>query len=492
MPAHDGDAATAPGPTRSGVVVFLRMLVSTGLVTACSAGSTGATNSTTPAATTTSVLPSRSAPDWPTYMGDSARTGFGPATPTASSPRAAWTATVDGDVYGQPLVVGSSVIAATEQNNVYALDAATGSVKWQAHLGTPVPLSQLQCGNIDPNGITSTPVVDPAAGVVYAVAMLDAPIRHELFALRLADGAVVWHRVVDLPGADPGHHQQRGALNLAAGHVYFTFGGFEGDCDPYHGRVVAAPVDGVGPLEAWTVPSEAEGAIWAPPGPVISSTGDVWVTTGNTANGPAGPFDGANSVMRLDGQLAGAVDQWASANWASLNRRDIDLASMAPALLPGGLVLAAGKEGVGYLLRAGHLGGVGGEAFHKTVCPGGGPEGGAFGGAVVAGSTVFVPCRDGVAAVRVDLEKATFSVAWQAAANANTPLLAYGRVWTVVADTLGLHAAWTGSLVALDPATGAEMARVKLGPIPHFPSIGTATGTLYVGGLGSVYALYVT
>jgi outer membrane protein assembly factor BamB len=464
---------------------------------ACSSGGPAVTSpsgSTSSPPTTQLALPSRSAPDWPTYMGDAARTGIGPASPAASTPHRTWTATVDGDVYGQPLVAGSSVIAATEQNNVYSLDAATGAVRWRAHLGTPVPLSQLQCGNIDPNGITSTPVVDTATGTIYAVAMLATPVRHELFALRLADGSVVWHRPVDVAGADPGHHQQRGALNLAAGHVYFSYGGFEGDCDPYHGRVIAAPTDGTGPIETWQVPSEAEGAIWAPPGPVISSTGDVWVSTGNTANGPAGtadagPYDGANSVMRLDAALSGATDQWAPKDWASLNRQDIDLGSMAPALLPGGLVFAAGKEGIGYLLRADHLGGIGGEVFSKTVCPGGGPQGGAFGGAAVAGTTLFVPCRDGVTAVRVDTSKASFSVAWQVAKQANTPLLAYGWVWTVVADTLGLHAAWSGSLVGLDPVTGAEKARVKLGGIPHFPSIGTAGGSLYVGGLGSVYAL---
>jgi hypothetical protein len=359
-----------------------------------------------------------------------------------------------------------------------------------------VPLSQLQCGNIDPNGITSTPVIDTVSATVYVVAMLAAPVRHELFALRLADGSVAWHRVVDVAGADPAQHQQRGALNLAVGHVYFTYGGFEGDCDPYDGRVVAAPIDGIGPIESWTVPSEAEGAIWSPAGPVISPAGDVWVSTGNTAHGPAGlpdagPYDGANSVMRLDGALTGAADQWAPANWAHLNRLDVDLGSMAPALLPGGLVLAAGKEGVGYLLRAGHLGGIAGEVFSHTICPGGGPEGGAFGGAVVAGATVFVPCRDGVTAVRVEGAKPSFSILWQAAPQANTPLLAYGWVWTVVADNLGLHAAWSGSLVGLDPATGAQRARLKLGGIPHFPSLGSAGGTLYAGGLGKVYAVAV-
>ena len=38
------------------------------------------------------------------------------------------------------------------------------------HLGTPVPRSTLQCGDIDPLGITGTPVYDQGNGLVYAVA----------------------------------------------------------------------------------------------------------------------------------------------------------------------------------------------------------------------------------------------------------------------------------------------------------------------------------
>ena len=44
---------------------------------------------------------------------------------------------VAGQVYAQPLVVGSTVIVATEEDYVYGLNAATGAVKWTAHLGTP-------------------------------------------------------------------------------------------------------------------------------------------------------------------------------------------------------------------------------------------------------------------------------------------------------------------------------------------------------------------
>src|SRR5690242_1690407 len=37
---------------------------------------------------------------------------------------------VDGQVFAQPIVVGSTVITATETNHVYGLNAATGAVKW--------------------------------------------------------------------------------------------------------------------------------------------------------------------------------------------------------------------------------------------------------------------------------------------------------------------------------------------------------------------------
>ena len=76
-----------------------------------------------------------------------------------------WTASVDGAVYAQPLVVGSEVIVATENDSVYALNASTGAVLWMRHLASPVP-SGLPCGNILPSGITGTPVADVATAAL--------------------------------------------------------------------------------------------------------------------------------------------------------------------------------------------------------------------------------------------------------------------------------------------------------------------------------------
>ena len=78
--------------------------------------------------------------------------------------------TISGNVYAQPLYVddgpggAATLIAATESNIVYALDATNGTIIWQQqNLGTPVALTNLPCGNIDPMGITGTPVIDLAS-----------------------------------------------------------------------------------------------------------------------------------------------------------------------------------------------------------------------------------------------------------------------------------------------------------------------------------------
>src|SRR5262249_7307525 len=85
--------------------------------------------------------------------------------------------TIAGNVYAQPLYVENGpegrtmVIAVTESNNVYALDAADGKVIWQRHLATPVSRSSLACGNIDPLGITGTPVIDLPSRTLFLDAM---------------------------------------------------------------------------------------------------------------------------------------------------------------------------------------------------------------------------------------------------------------------------------------------------------------------------------
>src|SRR5207248_2387646 len=191
--------------------------------------------------------PTTSAPPpsaWTTYHHDAARTGVADdQTPIGQVHKAWQSPALDGDIYGQPLVVGSHVIAATEANSVYALDTASGSQVWRAQLGPPVNGGSLPRGHIDPPGITGTPVPRPSSNTLYVVAFLSSGTHHELFALDLANGAARWHRPIDPPGLAGRVEQLRSALTLANGRVYVTYGGLFGDCGPYKGAVVSSALD---------------------------------------------------------------------------------------------------------------------------------------------------------------------------------------------------------------------------------------------------------
>src|SRR6185312_16003769 len=97
--------------------------------------------------------------------------------------------------------------------------------------------------------------------------------------------------------------------------------------------------------------------------------------------------------------LLNELDSWQPNDWQALDRSDTDVGSVPPALLPDlGLLFQTGKNGTGYLLRVGSLGGVGGEAVSGTVPAG---CGGVFGGTAYAPPLLYLPCRNGVVAVQV-------------------------------------------------------------------------------------------
>ncbi|MCU1379043.1 MAG: hypothetical protein JWN29_2026 [Acidimicrobiales bacterium] len=424
---------------------------------ACGAGSSS------PAAPSTTTTTPAAGGAWTTYQGDAARHGYVTAGVDPARAARRWvSATLDGQVYAQPLVVGDQVLVATEGDSVYALDRTTGAVRWHTNVGQPVPGRSLPCGNIDPVGITGTPVVDRGAGLLYAVAF-SAPLHHELVAIDVATGAVRSRRTIDVPGSDPAVQSQRPALALTGGKVFVAFGGRDGDCGPYRGRVVAVPTSG-GPQASFTV-AAAQAGIWAPPGPVVVG-GDVLVVTGNGE--PTGQPVESSSVLRLSPDLA-VRDIFTPANWRQLDQNDTDLGSTSPAVLDGGLLLQGGKEGVGYLLDAAHLGGVGGQVASVDVCPGSG----AYGGTAVAAGIVLVPCRDGLVAVRVDVSARSATVAWRAGGmDAGTPIVAGSTAWVV---DIG-----RGRLGAFDLATGARQADLPLGPVTHFAPLAAAPSQLFV------------
>lgn len=406
--------------------------------------------------------------DWPTYHHDNARTGTSPQTPPPGTLRSAWTAPLDGAVYGQPLVLGDRVIAATENDTVYALSTADGHVLWSAHLGTPVPKSNLPCGDIDPLGITGTPAYDQATGQVFVVAETDSG-HHTLAGIDVTNGAVLLHRPVEPPQGNAVAHQQRAALTVLDGQVYVAFGGLFGDCDQYIGSVVSAPTSGLGPLQSFAVPTPGKAGIWAPGGAVVTGR-NLLYSAGNGDSETT--YDHSDSVLALTPQLT-LADSFSPAQWQQDNDQDLDLGSMSPALA-GDFVYIAGKRGVGYVLRNGRLGGIAGEVAQHQVCK-------AFGGSSMTDSTIYLPCTDGTMAVAIS-PTGQPTVRWKTPVRANgSPVVGGGAVWTI--DTS------RGVLYALDSVSGQPRQQITVGAVPHFASPTLAGDRAYIGTLSGVTAI---
>jgi outer membrane protein assembly factor BamB len=472
-------------------------LFALGVMTAlagCGSGSTPAAGSSTPGSSTPgSRTPGSSTPraagstatpavgsasaataDWPTYHGNAARTGAVAGLPAAGPLSLAWTSRLGGAVYGQPLIIGNTVIAATESNQVYGLSRASGRVLWSVRIGAghPVPVSDQPCGNIDPLGITGTPVYDPATGLVYAVAETTGG-QKVLAGIRVSDGKLALSRNIPAPDHEPAYDQQRAALALAAGRIYVAFGGHFGDCGPYRGSVAAIPAAGHGPILSYVVPTQEQAGIWAPGGPVVGPGNRIYVAAGNGA-ATQPPFDGSDSVIALSLQLK-QVGVFAPTRWPQDNAQDLDLGSMSPALLRDGRILQVGKSGLGYLLNARALGGVGGQLATGGVCR-------AFGGPAVTQAVIYVPCfGTGLTAVKVGAGQ--IRVLWRGPANASgSPVVGGGAVW--VAD-------WnSGTLYELGEAGGRMRQQIRLGsPLPHFVSPSLSGGLVLVGTLHGVVAV---
>ncbi|KHL02960.1 hypothetical protein LK10_10710 [Sinomonas humi] len=406
--------------------------------------------------------------DWPTYHFDGARTGAAPDFSRLGALRNAWSARLDGAVYGEPLVVHGRVIVATESDTVYALDPTDGHVVWQRNLGAPVPGTALPCGDIDPLGITGTPVYDPATGLVFAVAELSGG-RHELVGLNAADGALAVRREIEPPSGDPLAYQQRGALALMQGRVYVAFGGLDGDCSDYVGTVLSVATTGTGPIASYSVPTPRLGGIWTPGGLAVDGS-RLLVGVGNGESTTS--YDGSDSVLSLDASLH-RTDFFAPSTWAQDNADDADLGSMTPVRL-GPYVFADGKSGIGYLLDAAHFGGSGGARAQATVCS-------AFGAPAVAGMTVYVPCEDGLQEVTVS-ESGGMGLGWRLSLQAaGSPVIGGGEVWVIDYGT--------GELYGLDPGNGHLQQKVQVGPVPHFVTPTLSGGRIFVGTLDGVTAL---
>src|ERR1017187_5295117 len=320
-----------------------------------------------------------------------------------------FTYAVDGYIYAQPLVLANVSIpgngvhnvlyVATEHDSVYAFDADSNAGSnavplWQVSFINPsggitsVPNGDVNCSDLVPEvGITSTPVIDPAAGTIYVeaktkeVASSVTNYVHRLHALDVATGAEKFGGPVliqaSVPGTGDGNDGlgnvpfnsltqfSRTGLLLNNVTVYFAYASH---CDngPYHGWLFgydASTLATNGLLN--TTPNGITGGIWeSGDGPSADAIGNLYVATGN------GTFDPTNSnygdtLLKLSTSNSLVVtDYFTPFNQQSLNDNDNDLGSGGVVLLPDEagsvahphLVVLASKEGTVYLVDRDNMG----------------------------------------------------------------------------------------------------------------------------------------
>ena len=397
---------------------------------------------------------------WTTFGGSNSRAGVARGTPAHPHLRRRFGRTVDGQVYAQPLLAGGRIYIATQNNTVYSFTTG-GRLVWRRHLGSPVPRSELPCGNIDPTGITGTPVI--AAGRIYAVAYLRGGHRHTLFGLRLRDGRTALRTNVDVGNSTV--QQERGALIASGGRIYIPYGGLFGDCGPYHGYVTSVTTAGRGRITFRDPAGEA--GIWAPAG--ISQQGrSLLVSTGNGNSGLQG---WENAVIRLSLGLRRTA-YWVPSNWRALSSSDVDTSSLAPLPVSDGNVFQIGKDGVGYLLNN-SLGGVGAQLQRKQVC-----GGGAFGADAYRAPLIVTECGGSLYGLRLSGNK--LSVAWRAP-DGMVPIFAGDSVFA-----LGRG----GTLLQVRAANGRVVTRSQVGgEATSFPAPAAAGHTL-VAPAGRGFVVY--
>lgn len=296
---------------------------------------------------------------------------------------------VKGHVYAQPLfwkpVSGQHglLIVATESNVVYALDGKKGDAVWHTALPAPVALKNLPCGNIDPSGITGTPVIDPASGTIYLDALTATPNgpRHMIYALSAATGAILQNWPIDVQGSltnvgtkfSSSTQGERSALQFFNGMLYVNYGGNDGDCGTYFGTVIQIDPTTAKIVANWQTRAQG-GGIWSQGGTAGDGSG-LFVTTGNTMG--ATTWNDGEAIIRLEPGLAHSSDPknyFAPSNWKTLDEQDLDLGGTEAIPIdigegpsPAQRLIAFGKDGNAYLVDRNNLGGVGGAIARETV-----------------------------------------------------------------------------------------------------------------------------
>lgn len=279
-----------------------------------------------PTATTTSLPPLAAsvAPDmsWPTYMGQSGRSGFNGAETTLTAATIAHLTVrrqlhAGGAIFAQPVVANGTIYWGAWDGYERATSVATGRNVWARYLGQT---SVISCeGAVVGVSSTATLAYEPVDGRRTLVVFVGGGSGN-FYALNAATGAVVWRTRLGQPPA--AYLWSSPAYD--AGAIYMGVASL-GDCPLVQGRVVKLSA-ATGGVEATfnAVPNGCVGGtVWGSVA-VDPNTGVVYVGTGNQgACAAAEPY--ADAVLALRASDLGLIGAWQAA--AALAMFDSDFGS---------------------------------------------------------------------------------------------------------------------------------------------------------------------
>ena len=308
--------------------------------------------------------------DWLTIEHDPARSGEASGEATLGTGNAAqlgllWSTALDGKLTAQPLYVGqvsaggqvrNLLVAATHQNSLYGVDADTGAIVWQRSFGTPGTNVAIPGGF----GIGASPVIDRAAGRIYAV--ID---NGSLVTVSLANGADAAPplALIDRPTTN----KVWGGLNLSGGNLYISTASDGGDSPPWRGQVYRLATGPSTPtlLNTWTVvPSfpapTGGGGVWGYGGVSVDpTTGHVYAATAADSKELYTLY--GNRIVGLDaglGVLGSYLPPEPDTFPCAGTPCDLDFGSTPLVFKPSGcgtMVAAGNKNGNLYVLRTSDL-----------------------------------------------------------------------------------------------------------------------------------------
>ncbi len=389
-----------------------------------------------------------------------------------------------------PVVVNGVVYIQDMQANVYALDLASGKLRWEYQVNTA------ELGGPGPDGVAV------ADGRVYGTS------AHTAFALSAATGKPVW---VDRSLLTSG----QGAFSIqpqeVAGRVYLASslgtgpgGGILLALDAASGKVIWKFNTMLGSDAA--VRQVGAGGAWEPP--LVGSDGSVTFGIGNPYESPATAIAHPARLLYADSEVnldaaTGKLRWYYQAEPNDFQDHDLQTSPIATTINGTSAIIAAGKMGYVYALNAqtgallwktpvgvhnGHDNDGVLALEHKlhltapvTIEPG--ALGGVLSNPAVSGNTVYVSTVDepitytkltqilGGAAPSTPtgnieaLNLATGAVEW----DTKLPQMALGA--TTVSNDLVFSTLYDGELIALNRATGAIVYRHQLPTSTNAPLV---------------------